>query len=104
MTGALAKKGIAMKFLAVIAAIGALSQPALAQTGDCKRIADAKARLACYDKASPLAASAAKPAAAKPIAGAPAKAAKIDSGKYVDAISAEDALMNARLKNICRGC
>ena len=24
--------------------------------------------------------------------------------KYVDSISAEDALMNARLKNICWGC
>ena len=24
--------------------------------------------------------------------------------KYVDPISAEDALMNARLKNICHGC
>lgn len=24
--------------------------------------------------------------------------------RYVDAISAEDAHMNARLKNICRGC
>jgi hypothetical protein len=24
--------------------------------------------------------------------------------KYVDTIGAEDALMNARLKNICRGC
>jgi hypothetical protein len=29
---------------------------------------------------------------------------KIDSAKYVDTISAEDVLMNARLKNICRGC
>jgi hypothetical protein len=101
MTGAPAKKGIAMKFLAVIAAIGALSQPALAKTGDCKLIADAKARLACYDKAP-----ADKPAVARPIGAAPAPvpATKIDSGKYVDTISAEDALMNARLKNICRGC
>ena len=28
----------------------------------------------------------------------------IDTAKYVDTISAEDALMNARLRNICRGC
>ena len=58
-------------------------------------MADAGARLACYDKAAP----AAKPAvAARPLA------SKTDTGKYVDSISAEDALMNARLKNICRGC
>jgi hypothetical protein len=95
-----------MKLFLVVGAICALSQPAIAQTGDCKLITDAAARLACYDKASPLAAPAGKPAGARPIAAAPAKipATKIDSGKYVDAISAEDALMNARLRNICRGC
>ncbi len=95
-----------MRLIAAIAALGALSQTALAQTGECKLIADATARLACYDKASPLAASADKPAMAKPAAAGPAKvpASKIDNAKYVDTISAEDALMNARLKNICRGC
>jgi hypothetical protein len=31
-------------------------------------------------------------------------ASKTDTSKYVDTISAEDALMNARLRNICRGC
>jgi len=29
---------------------------------------------------------------------------KADTAAHVDSISAEDALMNARLKNICRGC
>jgi hypothetical protein len=30
---------------------------------------------------------------------------QVDAGnKYVDSISAEDALINARLRNICRGC
>jgi len=78
-----------MKLIAIVGAICALSQAAFAQTGECKLIADAAARLACYDKAAP-----------------PAKVpvSTIDSGKYVDTISAEDALMNARLKNICRGC
>jgi hypothetical protein len=93
-----------MRFFASVCAICALSQTAIAQTGECKLIADATARLACYDKASPFAAP--RPAVAKPIAGVPARvrAAKIDSGKYVDTIGAEDALMNARLRNICRGC
>lgn len=82
-----------MKCIAIAAAICALSQTALAQTGDCKGIADATKRLACYDKAAPRAATPAK-----------LPASKTDDGKYVDTISAEDALMNARLKNICRGC
>ncbi len=95
-----------MKVIAIVAAICALSQTAIAQTGQCKAIADATARLACYDKAAPRAAAADKPAMARPLAAAPAKlpASKADDGKYVDTISAEDALMNARLRNICRGC
>jgi hypothetical protein len=93
-----------MRLFAAFAAICALSQIALAQTAiaqtpDCKSMADAGARLACYDKAAP----AAKPAA-RPLASVSAPAAKADTEKYVDTISAEDALMNARLKNICRGC
>jgi hypothetical protein len=35
---------------------------------------------------------------------AKADAGKPDSEKYVDSIGAEDARMNAQLKNICRGC
>lgn len=94
-----------MRLFAVLVAICALSQTAVAQTPECKGIADAGARLACYDKAAPSATptTAAKPKAALP----PAKkdaAAKVDNAKYVDTISAEDALMNAKLKNICRGC
>ena len=85
-----------MRLFAVLFAICALSQTAIAQTGDCKSIADSSARLACYDKAAP---PAAKPAAAKKVPGS-----QTDSTKYVDTIGAEDARMNAQLKNICRGC
>jgi hypothetical protein len=104
----LAQKEVAMKFLAVLVAICALSQPAVAQTPDCKSIADSGQRLACYDKKAPPSASSAslKPAsstAAKPPPPA-APTSKVDTAKYVDTISAEDAVMNARLKNICRGC
>jgi hypothetical protein len=93
-----------MRLFAACAAIYALSlaaftQTAIAQTPNCKSIADTSARLACYDKA----ASAAPPAAAaRPLAAVPAS--KTDTSQYVDSISAEDTLMNARLKNICRGC
>ena len=86
-----------MRFFAVLVAICALSQTAIAQTPECKSMPDPGQRLACYDRAGPPAASS---AAAKPRA----PASKIDTEKYVDSISAEDALMNARLKNICRGC
>jgi hypothetical protein len=88
-----------MRLFAVFVAICALSQTAAAQSSACKSITDSAARLACYDKAAPPPAS---PAAAKP--GASTPAAKADGSKYVDTISAEDAMMNARLKNICRGC
>ncbi|MEA2864662.1 MAG: hypothetical protein QOC84_2618 [Bradyrhizobium sp.] len=83
-----------MRLFAVLAAVSALSQPAFAQTPDCKSISDSAVRLTCYDKKAPPASAAAKPG----------PASKTDTAKYVDTISAEDALMNARLKNICRGC
>jgi hypothetical protein len=82
-----------MRFIALLIAICGLSQVAIAQTPDCKSIAARKDRLACYDNAAQLAKSTTQPAALQPAA----------SG-YVDPISAEDARMNARLKNICRGC
>jgi hypothetical protein len=92
-----------MRLFAVLVAIGALSQAAIAQTPECKSISDARARLACYDKAALPAASAASAKATGP-ASAKAPNAKVGGTKYVDTIGAEDALMNARLKNICRGC
>ena len=98
------QKGIQMKLIAIVAAICALSQTAIAQTGDCKLIADATARLACYDKTAPRAASTNRPCKAARRGPGQAPGVEADDGKYVDTISAEDALMNARLKNICRGC
>jgi hypothetical protein len=77
-----------MRLFAILAGICLLSPSALAETAECKAIPDAGARLACYDRPIKPPASADKSAAAKP----------------VDTIGAEDAQMNARLKNICRGC
>jgi hypothetical protein len=93
-----------MKLFAALAAIYALSlisftQTAMAQTPNCKSIADSSARLACFDKAAPSAAPAAAVRSSASIA-----ASRADTSKYIDTISAEDTLMNARLKNICRGC
>ena len=96
--GSIDQEGNAVKLLAIAVAMLALSQAAIAQTPACKSVVDPAARLACYDKAAPPATSTAKPASAK------GPASKAEPAKYVDTIGAEDALMNARLKNICRGC
>jgi len=84
-------------FVILLVAISALSQSAMGQTPDCKSLPEAPARLACYDKATPPAASSAAAKQRAPVS-------NVDAAKYVDTISAEDAIMNARLKNICRGC
>ena len=91
-----------MRLFAGLVAVCALSLPAIAQTPNCNANPDADGKLACSDKAAP----AHKPRAAKPAVpvSATTPAAKADTGKYVDTISAEDARMNAQLKNICRGC
>jgi hypothetical protein len=86
-----------MRRFALLVAICALSQTAAAQTSECKSIPDSSTRLACYDKAASPPAASAKPASRAPVS-------KVDGNKFVDSISAEDALMNAKLKNICRGC
>jgi hypothetical protein len=95
-----------MRLFAVLVAVCALSPPAIAQTPDCKAIPDVDGRLVCHDKApsanKPRVAQSAAPVSAT--AAAKADPGKADPGKYVDTISAEDARMNAQLKNICRGC
>ena len=88
-----------MRLLVMLVAICALSQSAIAQTGECKSVADPAGRLACYDKSAPPVASSAPPRSLRAAA-----ASKADPAKYVDTIGAEDARMNAQLKNICRGC
>jgi len=91
-----------MRLFALLIAVCAMSPSAEALTSECKAIANAGARLACYDKANSQPVSADKSNAAKPAAAMPAAGA--DAAKYVDTIGAEDARMNAQLKNICRGC
>jgi hypothetical protein len=83
-----------MRVIALIA-ICSLSQAAFAAGPECKSISAPGERLACYDKAATPAKSVEKPMASK--------TPEADQSKYVDAIS-EDVRMNARLKNICRGC
>jgi len=91
---------IEMKLFSILVVTCALCQTAIAQTPNCKAVTDPAARLACYDKGTPPAA--APPAARAAVRTSPAPRA--DSSKYIDTISAEDAIMNERIKGICRGC
>jgi hypothetical protein len=93
-----------MRLLAVLVAIFAATQTAFAQAPECKSMTDSTARLACYDKATKAPAPAGKSTTSKPVVPVKGSGSKVDAGKYVDTIGAEDALMNAKLKNICRGC
>ena len=71
-----------------------LCGPAIAQTNECQSIAKASDRLACYDKAAPPS-SRSKPAASPP--SAPAREAG-------GPLAAENARLDAKINNICRGC
>ena len=77
-----------------------LCRNADAQTPDCKSIADPATRLACYDKSSPPVAGL---GAARPVQRA-VPTSKVNSEQYVNSISEEDAIMNAKIKGICHGC
>ncbi len=96
-----------MKLLAAIAVLCALSGTAFAEAQDCKTLTDPAARLTCYDKINP-------PIATYPIPlpqpmhhipltrpdGTPGSAGpegSPDSG-------GEDAMVNAKMNSICRGC
>ncbi|MEO8319399.1 MAG: hypothetical protein ABJA75_03415 [Bradyrhizobium sp.] len=117
-----------MRLIVVLGAICALTQPASAQTGDCSAIADAAAKLACYNNEPPPAArtpaaairppATARPDAAKSLATKPktattmtaktmtakTAAATSEGSKYIDKIGEEDAIVSAKMRNICRGC
>jgi hypothetical protein len=88
-----------MRLVTALVAICALSQTAFAQS-ECRAITDAGTRLACYDR---TAAPALPSAAARP-AMRTTPVPRSDAANNMDSIGAEDALMNARLRNICRGC
>jgi hypothetical protein len=88
---------IVMKSVALLTLVlCAFCGPAIAQTTECQSIPKASDRLACYDKAKPPM-SKAKPAAASTTSSAP-------QGQPGDLLAAENARLDARINNICRGC
>jgi hypothetical protein len=85
-----------MKAVALLVVLCTFCGPAIAQTGKCQSITKSSDRLACYDKA-------ASPAVrVKPSAVAPAPAAQ--SSHAGDLLAEENARLDAKIKNICRGC
>src|ERR1700681_3241562 len=97
-----------MRFVTLLSLLCAVPGIAGAQTPDCRTIPKASDRLACYDKAAPPMASGktsaanaatrarAAPAAQKPAPGQPAQSA--------DLLAVENSKLDAKIKNICRGC
>ena len=88
-----------MRLVAVLSAICALTQAASAETRDCSSIADAAAKLACYNNEAPP--TAARSPRRSNVARPPVVA---DSVKRIDQPGEEDAAVNAKMRSICRGC
>ena len=85
-----------MKPVALLVALCAFCAPAIAQTTQCQSIPKASDRLACYDRATPPT-SQGKPAAVSQTS--PPK-----GDQATDPLAAENARLDARINNICRGC
>ena len=85
-----------MKLTGALVALCAICSPVMAQTSECQSIAKASDRLACYDKAMPPLARG-KPAATAPVS-------SVQSGQFVDGLAAENARLDVKINNICRGC
>ena len=73
-----------------------------AEIPDCKRIADPATRLTCYDKINP-------PIATYPIplprpTARPFSVPQAEGTGYVGSPNEDDALVNAKMNGICRGC
>src|SRR6201996_8641622 len=97
----LRKEGPEMRFLAALAALGALSGAAYAQ--DCKTLTDPAARLTCYDKVNPPVATYPIPLP-KPSRPIPLTRPDGTSGTAETSDNAEDSTLHAKMNSICRGC
>lgn len=85
-----------MKPVALLVVLCAFCTQAIAQTSECQSIPKASDRLACYDKAAPPTSKAKPPA--------PTAASQSQPGQVVDMLAVENSRLDAKIKNICRGC
>jgi energy-converting hydrogenase Eha subunit F len=84
-----------MKVIGLLVMLCACCEPLMAQTADCQSIPKSSDRLACYDKAA---------APIKPPKSATSQTLSPQQDQGGDALSAENARLNAKINNICRGC
>lgn len=96
-----------MKFLAAMAALCGLWGAAQAETQDCKSLTDPAARLTCYDKINPPIATfpipLPKPSHHIPLTRPDGTAGNEETSDNTSD-GAEDAMLHAKMNNICRGC
>ena len=85
-----------MKPVLLLVALCAFCGPAIAQTTQCQSIPKASDRLACYDKAAPPMAK------GKSATTSTTPSPQRDQG--TDPLSVENARLDAKINNICRGC
>jgi hypothetical protein len=92
-----------MRFLAAMAAFCAMTGTAYAETQDCKTLTDPAARLTCYDKINPPIATYPIPLP-RPAHNIPLTRPDGTPGSTGVSDGADDAVVNARMNGICRGC
>jgi hypothetical protein len=96
-------------FLSLVAICGlcqGVCQGARAEIPDCKMIADPATRLTCYDKINPPIATYPIPLpkpTARPFS-VPQGSIPSDGAGYVMSPNEDEALVNAKMNGICRGC
>jgi hypothetical protein len=94
-----------MRLFVALVTLFALTQGAAAESEDCKTITDPALRLTCYDKINPPVATYPIPLP-KPTHPIPITRpdGTVDYLGGSGSTSEDDAMMNAKLHGICRGC
>jgi hypothetical protein len=91
------------RLLAATVVICVLSGSAAAEAQDCKTLTDPAARLTCYDKINPPIATYPIPLQ-KPSRPIPLTRPDGTTGTADVSDDGEDAMLHAKMNNICRGC
>jgi hypothetical protein len=101
------KRFLIMGFLATTVPLCALTGAASAETQDCKTLTDPAARLTCYDRLNPPVATypipLPKPSHAIPLTRPDGTTGDEESSQGTSDAN-EDAIVNAKMNSICRGC
>jgi hypothetical protein len=85
-----------MRLIILLIALCASGVPVIAQTSECQSVPKASDRLACHDKAMPPSSR------GKRATGSQTPSPQTDPDK--DPLASENARLDAKINNICRGC